>query len=109
MPLGAPGTDMYNWYHGQCPGVCAERKSNSKAQDYSWAFGFSTVSNKAGYSELRKGRCVSQYSPQIREKRAAERNDESELFLSDIDAFVAKIVSAEVISVLIKKALYSSR
>ena len=62
MPLAAPGTDIYNWYYGQCPGGCAERKSNSKAQDYSWAFGFSAVSNKAGYSELRKGGRVPQYS-----------------------------------------------
>lgn len=32
--------------HRQCPGVCARRKSNSKAQDSSWAFGFSDLSKQ---------------------------------------------------------------
>lgn len=50
--------------------------------------------------------------PQIREQRAAERSDEPDLSLSGIEAYVAKISSAEVISVEIeaihdKAPLYS--
>lgn len=41
--------------------------------------------------------------PQIREKRIAERDDEPGLSISGIEAFVAKISSAEVISVDIEK------